>query len=67
MKEEEVRQVALWMNQVSEIVKDFTYLEIKEERVEQKKKFKEYIASNPELQKIRKNVAALCLKFPIYR
>ena len=67
MKEVEVKQVAFWMNEVSEIVKDFTYLETKEDRIEQKKKFKEFISTNTRLQEIRKDVAELCMKFPIYK
>jgi glycine hydroxymethyltransferase len=67
MKEAEIRQVAVWMNEVSEIVKDFRYSETKEERVEQKKRFKEFISTNTRLQEIRKEVAELCRKFPIYK
>ncbi len=67
MKETEVQQVAAWMREVSEIVKDFKYMETKEERIEQKKQFKKFIASNTELQQIRKDVAELCAKFPIYK
>jgi glycine hydroxymethyltransferase len=67
MKEYEMKKVADFIYRVSEEIKDFSYLDTKEERIEQMKKFKEYIEKNDSLPKIKKEVADLCSKFPIYR
>jgi len=67
MKEEEMKQVASWINRVSEIVKGFDYSPDKEERKKINSKFKEFIKNNQELKEIRVEVKGLCLKFPIYK
>ncbi len=67
MKEHEMKKVADFIYRVSEEIKEFSYLDTKEERLEQMKKFKEYIEKNDSLLKIKKEVAELCSNFPIYR
>ena len=67
MKEKEVEQVADWIHQVSLIVQDFHYQETKEQRVQELKRFREFISQSQALQSIREEVRQLCLTFPIYR
>ena len=67
MKEEEMKIVASMIYRVSEIIKDFKYLEDKDENKKNMKIFYEFIDSNTDLKKIRKEVRELCLKFPIYK
>lgn len=67
MKETEMKKVADFIFRASEEVKDFSHLGTKEERLEQMKQFKEYIANNTALKEIKKEVALLCSNFPIYR
>lgn len=66
MKEDEMKLVAWWMNDVAEEVKDFVYKDTKEERKQELQRFREYAASNEKLAQIRESVRELCLKFPIY-
>lgn len=66
MKEPEMQQVADLMNRVSEIIKDFVYLEDKDARAEQLQEFRKFILSHEELKNIREEVKTLCKKFPIY-
>jgi glycine hydroxymethyltransferase len=66
MKEVEMQQVADLMNRVSEIIKDFVYLEDKDARAEQLQEFRKFILSHEELKNIREEVKTLCKKFPIY-
>lgn len=67
MWSKEMVEVANMIKRVSEEIKDFLFLESKEERINQKKKFLEFIEKSEELIKIRKEVKELCLKFPIYK
>jgi glycine hydroxymethyltransferase len=67
MKETEMKKVAEFIFRASEEVKNFSHLGTKEERLEQMKQFKEYIANNTALKEIKKEVALLCLDFPIYK
>lgn len=66
MKETQMQQVADLMNRVSQIIKDFEYLEDKDQRVQQLKEFRAFISDNKELKNIREEVKTLCKKFPIY-
>ena len=66
MKEPEMKQVADWMKQVFDNIAWFEYVQDKEERKKILASFKEHIATNEELKKIRQEVAELCKKFPIY-
>lgn len=67
MKEVEMKQVALWINRVFEIIKDFDYSSNKEKRIEIKKKIRIFLDSNNELKNIKFEVKELCKKFPIYK
>jgi len=67
MKEKEMKQVAIWINKVFLIIKDFKYSLDKEERKKINSKFKEFIENNNELKQIRLEVKDLCMKFPIYK
>ena len=67
MKEEEMKQVASWINRVSEIVKDFNYSPDKEERKKINSEFKEFIKNNKDLENIKSEVKELCQRFPIYK
>lgn len=66
MKETQMQQVADLMFQVSEIIKDFSYIEDKEERKQQLKDFRNFISHNQELKDMRQKVKTLCSNFPIY-
>jgi len=66
MKEDEMKLVAEWMNEVAQEVKQFSYQETKEERKAELQKFRAHINSSEPLKKVREKVRALCLKFPIY-
>lgn len=66
MKESQMQEVADLMFQVSEIIKDFSYIEDKEERKQQLKDFRNFISQNQELKHIRQKVKTLCSNFPIY-
>ncbi|PID86349.1 serine hydroxymethyltransferase [Candidatus Gracilibacteria bacterium] len=67
MKSEEMKKVADWIKRVYDIVSEFDYRETKEERVEELKKFYNFLENNKDLEKIREEVKELCLKFPIYK
>ncbi len=67
MKEEQMVQVADMMYRVSQTVEQFQYKEDKEERKAQLITFREFISNNEELISIKKEVADLCSKFPIYK
>ena len=66
MKEEEMRQIAAWISQVIEEIKDINFPEDKESRAGVLKKLKGVIDKNKNLAKIKEEVKALCKKFPIY-
>lgn len=67
MKESEVRQIAVWMKQVRDVITQFDYSEDKEKRKEINKQFKDFLKNSEELQRIREEVRELCRKFPIYK
>ena len=67
MKENEMKIVASLIFRVSEIIKDFKYIEDKDDRKKNMKDFYEFIEKNNNLKDIRLEVRELCLKFPIYR
>jgi len=66
MKEDEMKQVASWMKAVYDEISEFDYRETKEERREELKKFRTFIAENKKIKEIREEIKTLCLKFPIY-
>lgn len=57
MKEKEMKQIAAWMNQVMEIIKDWQGMDFEE--------FNKKVANNKEIQKITKEVEKLCKQFPL--
>ena len=61
-----MKLVANWMKQVFDEVAEFVYKETKEERKDERIRFRAFIKDNQNLQKIREEVRTLCLKFPIY-
>jgi glycine hydroxymethyltransferase len=65
MKEVEMQQIALWVAQVVEVVKQYQLPETKEERIQYLKEFRADIAHHTTLQNIQKEVARLCSRFPI--
>jgi len=67
MKENEMKQVALWINKIFKLIKDFDYSPDKEERKQIILQFKDFIKNNNELKQIKEEVKELCLKFPIYK
>lgn len=67
MKEIEMKKVADFIYRVSEIVKDFKYIEDKDERKKQLENFYSFIEKNKEIEKIKEEVKELCKKFPIYK
>jgi glycine/serine hydroxymethyltransferase len=67
MKEAEMKQVALWMNEVKQEIEQFKYYEDKDARKAENKRFKENIYSNEKLLAIKSDVKKLCQNFPIYK
>ncbi|MCD5380554.1 serine hydroxymethyltransferase [Candidatus Gracilibacteria bacterium] len=67
MKEDDVKFVALKMKEVSDIISDFQYKDTKEERIAQKKEFREFVKNNSELKTIKAEMKELCGRFPIYK
>jgi len=67
MKEPEMEKIALWINDVFEIVKGFDYSPDKEERKIIKKEFKEFLKDNSDLKNIKDEIKIFCEKFPIYK
>ncbi|MDD3302517.1 MAG: serine hydroxymethyltransferase [Candidatus Gracilibacteria bacterium] len=66
MKELEMEKIADWIKRVDDIIKDYVYIEDKDERLNNLKEFYEFIDKNQELEVIKKEINELCLKFPIY-
>jgi glycine/serine hydroxymethyltransferase len=67
MKENEMKQVANWINEVSNIISDYNFIEDKEKRKQNLKQFMSFIENNNDLIKIKDNVSILCNNFPIYK
>jgi len=65
MKEEEMKQIALWITQVVELIKEHELPETKEERIAYLREFRREIKGDETLQKIKQEVMQLCKKFPI--
>lgn len=66
MKEEEMDKIANWIKKVSDLVIPYNFIEDKDQRKEEIKKFYDFIDSSEELVIIRNEVKEFCLKFPIY-
>jgi glycine hydroxymethyltransferase len=67
MKEKEMDKIADWIVQVMDEVKDFQFPEDKEQLKPLFKKYRKFIAQNKKLKQVKKEVAALCKKFPLYK
>ena len=67
MKEKEMDKIAEWIWQVMEEVKEFEFPADKEKIKPTFKKFRKFVEENKKLKKIKKEVAALCKKFPLYK
>jgi len=65
MKEEEMKMIAHWIAQVVNEIKNYKLPENKEERRNYLKEFREDMAKNEKINKIREEVKKLCKKFPI--
>lgn len=65
MKEEDMKHVALWIARGVREVARFKLPESKEERKEVIRRFKEDIAGNEEIKKIKGEVAEFCSRFPL--
>lgn len=66
MKEAEMKQIAKWIAQVVELVKDYELPQERKERSSFIKKFRQEIKDNAELKKIRVEVKELATKFPLF-
>ena len=66
MKEEEMKLIANWIAQVVNEIKSYQLPEDKEERKECLKNFREEMAKNETVKKIKQEVLEICKKFPIY-
>lgn len=65
MKEEEMKSIGKWIAEGIQEVKEYQLPETKEERIAYLRQFKKDIAKNPKLREIKKQVAALCSRFPL--
>lgn len=69
MKEEEMKKIASWMNQVCEISKKFVPQNLfsleKEEATLVRRKFKKEIMANVEIERIAAEVKSFCQNFPV--
>lgn len=65
MKEKEMEVIADWIAQVVNLVKIYKLPEAKEKRAKYLKEFREYIANNETIKKIKKEILEFGKKFPI--
>ena len=65
MKEAEMKQIAQWIAEVLQEVKDYHLPESREERIQYLKAFAKDVQANPALKKIKEEVKKLCFKFPL--
>ena len=65
MKEEEMRQIANWIAQVVDLIKDYQLPGDKEERKSYLKNFRKEMAGSEVIKQIKKEVLELSKKFPI--
>ncbi len=66
MKEKQMESIAKWIAQVIGEVKHYQLPEEKTERSAYLGKFRQEIAKNKTLDKVRGQVVKLCAKFPLY-
>jgi glycine/serine hydroxymethyltransferase len=65
MKEKEMEVIADWIAQVVNLIKIYKLPETKEEKAKYLKEFREYIANNETIKKIKKEILEFGKKFPI--
>jgi glycine hydroxymethyltransferase len=66
MKENEMALIGKWISAIINEVKDFNLPEDREKRKIYLREFKETVKRNENIKKIKKEVVALCKKFPLY-
>ena len=67
MKEKEMKQIAEWIAQVVELVKEYQLPEERKERSAFIKEFRQKIKNNQKLLKIRQEVIVMAKKFPLFK
>jgi hypothetical protein len=65
MREPEMAQLAGWMGQVREQIRQFSLPEEREARTQALKEFRAAIGASPELKTIREDVRVMCRQFPV--
>ena len=65
MKEEDMGQIADWIVQVVNEIKEYELPETKEERISYLKEFRKQIRENETLKRIKQEIIQLCARFPI--
>jgi glycine hydroxymethyltransferase len=65
MRESEMAKIAAWMRQVREEIRGFQIPDDREGRTQVLRQFRAALATNPRLAAIRKEVQALCRRFPV--
>lgn len=65
MGDDEMRQIAAWMAEVAEMIKDDQLPADKETRLATIKAFKERISKDERLKKMREEVREMCRRFPL--
>lgn len=66
MKEREMEQIASWIAQIIEAVKQYQLPESKDERAPYIRQFKQEISKSKIIQRVRGEVLELCSRFPLY-
>ncbi|MDD5145024.1 MAG: serine hydroxymethyltransferase [Candidatus Pacebacteria bacterium] len=66
MKEEEMRTIGDWISQIVSEIKKYRLPELKEEKADYIKNFKDEIRQNKLIGEIKQKVLELCKKFPVY-
>jgi len=67
MKEKEMKKIAAWIALVMEEIKDFKFPADKKALPDQMKKFRRFIKQNEKIKEVRKEIRAMCKKFPVYK
>ena len=67
MKEPQMKQIAQWIWQVTQLVKQYELPEDKKQRAAFVKEFQQTALALPELQKIRQEVVAFASKYPLFQ
>jgi glycine hydroxymethyltransferase len=65
MREREMEQIAGWIAQVAEEIEPFKLPDGREERTAEIRRFRKTIQESARLRKVREDVRAFCLRFPV--